>query len=83
MTCVAEPEICDNCEKEIELLEATEMEEDEISEMDRDHGITEQTCMGCRKETRNDLEEFRGDHSPLHPEETATDFAEHEDLHSK
>ena len=62
--------------------EFAKMQKDEISETDKEWGVSEKTCMECRKETRDAKEEFSGDNSPLHPDETAQEFEDHEDHES-
>jgi len=69
---------CDHCGKRL-VDEEARMEEDEIFEEDKNYGITEQTCLECREEVREAIEEFEGDYSPMHPNETRQEFEEHED----
>ena len=70
---------CDHCGEPIDDEEGVKMYENEIFDQDRNYSISEQTCLKCRKEIRDERDELAEDYSMLHPDETAEEFAEHED----
>ena len=74
---------CSNCNKAIDIEEFAKMREDEITDRDKFWEIDKNTCMECRELIRSAEAEFSGDNSPMHPDETAAEFDEHEDHEPK